>query len=404
MKPLLRVMASGSVDDGKSTLIGRLLHDTNALHDDQLRALERATQSRGSEGLNLAYVTDGLKDERARGITIDVAYRYFATATRKFILADVPGHVELTRNMVTAASTADLAIVLVDITLGLLEQTRRHAYLASLLRIPRLVVCLNKMDLVDFSEDAFKKTRDSFSRFAAALSFDEISYIPLSALKGDNVVSRSKKMPWYQGSTLLEYLDEVEVGSARHGAFTRVGIQLPLGKAYAATVLSGVVKKGDELIEPGSGRVAKIASLAVAERSLAEAASGRAITLTFERPSALKRGDLLAPSKNPPRAAKTVDLMLCWLGEQPLQSGAACFAQHATRRLGARVIAIQHKLDIDTQKTIPGVSSLSTNEIARATLELDEPLYFDAYAENRATGCLALIDENGNTVGAGLLL
>jgi bifunctional enzyme CysN/CysC len=411
---LLRFATAGSVDDGKSTLIGRLLHDTRSILEDQLAAVERTSRARGDEYVNLALLLDGLKAEREQGITIDVAYRYFATASRKFIIADTPGHLQYTRNMVTGASTADLALILVDARKGVLEQTRRHAFLASLLRVPHLVLCVNKMDLVGFDAAVFEAIREEFRQFSMKLDVTDLTFIPISALGGDNVVTRSEKMPWYQGPTLLHHLENVHIASDRNLIHVRFPVQtvirpmssrFPDYRAYAGQVLGGVLKPGDELMALPSGFTTRIRSLDLAGREVAQAFPPMSVNVSLADELDISRGDLLCRPGNPPHVGQDLDAMVCWLAEGvSLQTGSRLALKHTTRSVRAQVKQLHYRLDINTLSRDEQSPRLALNEIGRVTLRTTAPLFFDAYRDNRHTGSFILIDEATNaTVGAGMI-
>nr|ASV46854.1 sulfate adenylyltransferase subunit 1 [uncultured bacterium] len=411
---LLRFATAGSVDDGKSTLIGRLLHDTKSILEDQLAAVERTSRARGDEYVNLALLLDGLKAEREQGITIDVAYRYFATAKRKFIIADTPGHLQYTRNMVTGASTADLALILVDARKGVLEQTRRHAFLASLLRVPHLVVCVNKMDLVGYDEAVFQAIHDELRAFSMKLEVADLAFIPISALGGDNVVSRSERMPWYQGPTLLHHLENVHIASDRNLIHVRFPVQSvirPMSskhhdyRAYAGQVLGGVLRPDDEVMVLPSGFTTRIRGLDLAGKPLAEAFPPMSVNVSLAEELDISRGDMLCRPKNPPLVGQDLDAMVCWLSEATtLQPGARLALKHTTRSARAQVKELHYRLDINTLHRDEASPQLKLNEIGRVRLRTTVPLFFDEYRRNRHTGSFILIDEATNaTVGAGMI-
>jgi bifunctional enzyme CysN/CysC len=416
---LLRLATAGSVDDGKSTLIGRLLFDSKAIFADQLAAVERTSRERGDGYTNLALLTDGLRAEREQGITIDVAYRYFATPRRKFIIADTPGHVQYTRNMVTGASTADLALILVDARQGVLEQSRRHSFIASLLGIPHLVVCVNKMDLVDFSESRFEEIREDFRSFAMKLDVHDLSFIPMSALHGDNVVQRSHSTPWYDGTPLLHYLENVHIASDRNLIDARFPVQYVIRpqrgtdhefhdyRGYAGTVAGGVFKPGDEVVVLPSGFTTRVAGIRLAGGQVVdEAFPPQAVTLTLADDVDVSRGDLICRPHNRPFVSPDVDAMVCWFSERSsLSAGARYRVQHTTRSATARVELLDYRLDINTLHRDESANSLALNEIGRIKLRAQSPLMFDPYRRNRATGSFILIDPGTNdTVAAGMIL
>jgi bifunctional enzyme CysN/CysC len=398
---LLRFATAGSVDDGKSTLIGRLLHDSKSIFEDQLEAVERSSAQRGHDYVNLALLTDGLRAEREQGITIDVAYRYFATPKRKFIIADTPGHVQYTRNMVTGASTADLAIVLVDARKGMLEQSRRHAYIATLLGIPHLVVAINKMDLVDWDEVVFKDIAHQFSGFAAGLRPHEVKFIPMSALLGDNVVDRSANMPWYDGPALLEYLEEVELESSHNHADPRFPVQYvirPLTeehhdyRGYAGAVAGGVFRPGDDVVVLPSGRATTIEAIDTLDGEVAEAFAPMSVTVRLADHLDVSRGDMICRPHNLPRVTQELDAMLCWFSEQPMRPGTKYGIKHTTRSARAIVQLLAHRIDVDSLQPETRTSELDMNDIGRVSLKVSVPLMVDRYADNRATGSFILLE------------
>ncbi len=411
---LLRLITCGNVDDGKSTLMGRLLYDTKSIFEDQWAAVERASERRGDAGPNLALLTDGLRAEREQGITIDVAYRYFATPRRKFILADCPGHFEFTRNMVTGASSAHLALLLVDVRHGLTEQTRRHAFIASLLRIRHLIVCVNKMDLVDFSPAAFERVREQFMEYAERLDTVDIQFIPIAALQGDNVVEKSPRMPWYEGAPLLYTLETVYVRNEANHIDARFPVQTVLrapGAAnpgfagYAGQVASGFFRPGDEVVRLPGGDAARITAIRGPSGAVTEAFHPMSVVLELDRPLALNRGELLAKPANLPTTGADLEVMLCWLSESPLDPARRYRVRHTTRETAGRVSAVRYKLDITTLHRNPDPTPLAMNDLARVVLHTDVPLFFDSYRKNRQTGSLILIDELTNTtVAAGMIL
>jgi bifunctional enzyme CysN/CysC len=411
---MLRFATAGSVDDGKSTLIGRLLYDSKAIFEDQLESVERTSRQRGDEYTNLALLTDGLRAEREQGITIDVAYRYFATPRRKFIIADTPGHIQYTRNMVTGASTADLALVLVDARQGIVEQSRRHAFLASLLRVPHLVLCVNKMDLVDHDQGRFEEIKDEFRAFASKLDITDLSFIPISALKGDNVVSRSPNTPWYEGSSLLHHLEDVHIASDRNHIDARFPVQYvirPMSdeyhdyRGYAGTVAGGGFKPGDEVVVLPSGFTSTIASIDTADGPVDEAFAPMAVTITLTDDIDISRGDMICRPHNQPQIGQDIDARVCWLSEQgDLTPGRKFAVKHTTRGVRALVKDLQYRLDVNTLHRDTAATSLRLNEIGRVTLRTTQPLFFDDYRRNRQTGSFILIDEaTNNTVAAGMI-
>ncbi|MFC4373245.1 adenylyl-sulfate kinase [Nocardia halotolerans] len=411
---LLRLATAGSVDDGKSTLIGRLLYDSKSLFDDQLAAVERLSTARGATATDLALVTDGLRAEREQGITIDVAYRYVTTPRRKFIIADTPGHVQYTRNMVTGASTADLAMILVDARTGVCEQTRRHAFLATLLGVPHLVVCVNKMDLVGWSQDRFEEIRADFGAFAAKLTVGDLSFVPVSALHGDNVVDGSTQMDWYPGPPLLRHLEDVHIASDRNLIDARLPIQYviraqqdaPAHRSYAGTVAGGIFKPGDEVVVLPAGRTTRVSQIwGPGGGKVDEAFTGMAISLTLDDDLDVGRGDLLARPGNRPHQDTDLDAMVCWFSETtPLRVGARLLVRTAAQTASVDVTAIDYRLDINSLHRVEGVRSLSLNDIARVRLRSRHPLMSDTYRDNRRTGSFILIDPaTDETVAAGMV-
>jgi bifunctional enzyme CysN/CysC len=414
---ILRLATAGSVDDGKSTLIGRLLFDSKAIFEDQLAAVERTSRERGEDYTNLALLTDGLRAEREQGITIDVAYRYFATPRRKFIIADTPGHIQYTRNMVTGASTADLAIVLVDARNGLTEQSRRHAFLTTLLRVPHLVLAVNKMDLVDYSVDVFEQIVEEFTAFAAKLEIGDLTFIPISALHGDNVVQRSVNMPWYDGPSLLHHLEHVHIASDRNLIDVRFPVQYVIRphqatdlelhdyRGYAGQVAGGVLKPGDEIMHLPSGLTTTIARIDTARGPVPEAFPPMSVTLLVADDLDVSRGDMFCRPHNQPAATQDVEAMLCWMTDaRSLTPGARLVVKHTTRTVKAIVRDLHYRLDVNTLHRDEDATELKLNEIGRVTLRLTQPLFCDPYARNRLTGGLILIDEaTSATVGAAMI-
>jgi bifunctional enzyme CysN/CysC len=411
---LLRFATAGSVDDGKSTLIGRLLYDSKTLFTDQLEAVERVSRERGDDYTDLALLTDGLRAEREQGITIDVAYRFFATPRRRFIIADSPGHIQYTRNMVTAASTADVAVLLLDARKGITEQSRRHAFLATLLGVPHLVLCVNKMDLVDWSEDAFEAIREEFTEFASRLRVRDLTFIPVSALKGDNVVTKSTRMDWYDGLPLLRHLERLYVASDRNLVDVRFPVQYVIRpqshtvidyRGYAGTVASGVLKPGDAVLVLPSGFETTIASIETADGPVDEAFPPMAVTITLADHLDIGRGDMLCRPHNVPTIAQELDAQVCWMDESaPMTTGAKYAIKHTTRWAKALVREIAYRIDVNTLHRQEGVESLSLNEIGRVRLRVTQPLFVDSYSDNRQTGSFILVDERSNkTVGAGII-
>lgn len=411
---LLRFTTAGSVDDGKSTLIGRLLYDSKSIFEDQYEAIAATSMRRGEEGVNLALLTDGLKAEREQGITIDVAYRYFATPKRKFIIADTPGHIQYTRNMVTGASTANVALILIDARQGIVEQTRRHAFIASLLQIPHLVVCINKMDLVDYSQEVYDAIKDSFSGFSGKLDVKDIHFIPISALKGDNVVDPSVHMPWYKGGTLMYYLENVHIGSDQNFIDTRFPIQQVIRpysdeyhdyRGYAGRVAGGILKKGDEVLLLPSGFTTRIAKIETFDGEQEAAFPPMSVTVLLEDDFDLGRGDMIVRPNNQPLVSQDIDLMVCWFHERPLQLRGKYILMHTTQELRCMVTDIQYKLDINTLHRNLDDRNVGMNDIARISVRCTKPVFFDAYRKNRNTGSIILVDEHTNeTIAAGMII
>ena len=411
---LLRFATAGSVDDGKSTLIGRLLYDSKAIFEDQLAAVVATSLRRGDDYTNLALLTDGLRAEREQGITIDVAYRYFATPKRKFIIADTPGHIQYTRNMVTGASTANLALILVDARKGVIEQSRRHAYLASLLRVPHLVLCVNKMDLVGYDEKRFLEIQEDFRHFAARLEISDVVAVPISALQGDNVVDHSTKMPWYDGPSLLHHLENVHIASDRNLVDGRIPVQYvvrPMSDAfhdyrgYAGTVAGGVLRVGDEVVVLPSGLSSTIAAIDHLQTPVDEAFAPMSVTVRLADEIDVSRGDMIVRPDNPPRVTQDVEAIVCWMADQPLSVRSMYSIKHTTREARAMVKDVQYRVDVNTLEQDAAATSLFLNEIGRITLRTTSPLVLDDYRRNRTTGSFILIDEATNaTVGAGMVL
>jgi bifunctional enzyme CysN/CysC len=412
---LLRFATAGSVDDGKSTLIGRLLYDSKQIFEDTLEALEHSTMLRGEEGMNLALLTDGLRAEREQGITIDVAYRYFATPRRKFIIADTPGHVQYTRNMITGASTADLALILVDARKGIMEQSRRHAFLASLLGVPHLVLCVNKMDLVDYDQSRFEEIKQEFKEFAAKLDVHDLAFIPISALLGDNVVDRSANTPWYEGSSLLHQLEDVHIASDRNLIDCRYPVQFVIRprddryhdyRGYAGQVASGTYKVGDEVVVLPSGFESTIAAIDTADGPVEEAMPPMSVTIRLADDLDVSRGDMICRPHNRPQESQDVDAMLCWFSERAtLRPGAKYALKHTSKWARALVKDLHYRLDVNALHRDESADSLGLNEIGRVTLRTTQPLFFDEYRRNRATGSFILVDETTHdTLAGGMIL
>ena len=412
---LLRFSTAGSVDDGKSTLIGRLLYDSKSIFEDQLEAMEESSRRRGDENVNLALLTDGLKAEREQGITIDVAYRYFATPKRKFIIADTPGHTQYTRNMVTGASTANLAIILIDARKGVIEQTKRHSFIANLLRIQHLVVAVNKMDLVDYSEEVYNKIVQDFRDFASRLdNIVEITDIPISALNGDNVVDKSEHMPWYQGPTFLYHLEHVYVGGEENHVDARFPVQWvirPMSdewhdfRGYAGRVAGGVFKPGDEVTVLPSGFKTCVKAIHSPDGEKEEAFAPQSVCITLTEEIDISRGDTLVKTNNPPVVSQDIEAMICWFSNKPMPPKAKLVIRHTTQETKAIIQDVKYHVDINTLHKIEGVDGFAMNDIGRITLRTAVPLIHDSYRRNRATGSFILIDPGTNeTVAAGMIV
>ncbi|MBN3661681.1 MAG: sulfate adenylyltransferase subunit CysN [Ornithobacterium rhinotracheale] len=412
-RELLRFTTAGSVDDGKSTLIGRLLYDSKSIFQDQLNAVESSSRKKGLEQIDFSLLTDGLKDEREQGITIDVAYRYFSTPKRKFIIADTPGHIQYTRNMVTGASTANLAIILVDARNGVIEQTKRHSYIASLLQIPHLVVSVNKMDLVDYSEEAFNKVIAQYDDFSSKMTIKDVHYIPISALHGDNVVDKSDKMPWYQGRTLLDTLETIHIASDQNFIDMRFPVQTVIRphsdafhdfRGYAGQVASGIVRVGDEVEVLPSGFSSKVKSIHTHDGDLQEAYPPMSVALTLEDDIDVSRGDMIVKKNNQPESTQDIDVMLCWFNQKPAHPRGKYYLKHTTNEVKAMIKEVVYKVDVNTLNRNEEDKQLTMNDIARVKLRTTKPLFADKYRENRITGSLILIDETTNeTVAAGMI-
>jgi len=411
---LLRLATAGSVDDGKSTLIGRLLYDSKQVYEDQLESVERTSMARGDAYVDLALLTAGLRAEREQGIPIAVAYRYFATPRRKFIVADTPGHTQHTRNMVTGCSTADLVVVLVDARNGITEQTRRHAFIASLLRIPHLVICVNKMDLVGYSQRRFDEIRDEFQEFATRLEIADMTFVPISALNGDNVVDRSAEMGWYQGTSLLHHLEDVHIASDRNLIDLRFPVQRVVRprseehhdfRGYAGQVAGGVLEVGDEVLVLPSGFTTTVSSIETADGPLSEAFPPMSVVVRLADELDVSRGDMICHPRNQPTIGQDVSAMVCWMSESPLVAGAKLAVKHTTRWARALVRDIHYRLDVNTLHRDPAVEELRLNDIGRIDLRTTSPLFYDEYRRNRVTGSFVLVDEATDaTVAAGMIL
>lgn len=411
---LLRFTTAGSVDDGKSTLIGRLLYDSKSIFEDQLEAVEASSAKKGFDYVDLSLLTDGLKSEREQGITIDVAYRYFATPKRKFIIADTPGHIQYTRNMVTGASTANLALILIDARKGLVEQTFRHSYIASLLKIPHIIVCVNKMDLVDYDEKIYDRIVEEYKAFSSKLEISDIQFVPISALAGDNVVNRSEKTTWYQGATLMHMLETVHIESDYNHIDSRFPVQYvvrPQSKehhdfrGYAGRVAGGIFRPGDEVLVLPSGFNSKIKSIELGGEPIKEAFAPMSVTITLADEIDISRGDIIAKPNNFPQAEQDIDLMLCWMNQRPVNLNSKFYIRHTTREVRGVLKEIQYKLDINSLSRIDNAEQLVMNDIARVKIRTTQPLFYDGYRKNRITGSLILVDEGTNeTVAAGMIV
>ncbi len=411
---LLRFTTAGSVDDGKSTLIGRLLYDSKSIFEDQLQAVEHTSKQKGHNGVDLALFTDGLRDEREQGITIDVAYRYFTTPRRKFIIADTPGHIQYTRNMVTGASTANAAIILVDARHGVIEQTKRHAFIASLLRIPHVIVCVNKMDLVEYSEEIYQRIVDQFEEFASKMLTSDVRFIPISALLGDNVVNRSENMPWYQGAPLLHTLETMHISSDINKVDARFPVQTVLRpqsaehidyRGYAGRMASGVLRVGDAVTVLPSGFTSRIKGIDGPAGPLDETFAPMSVSITLEDDIDISRGDMIVRSNNQPEASQDVEVMLCWLNDKPAKPRAKYTIMHTANEQKAMIKEVIYKIDIETLNRQSEDTELTMNDICKAKLRTTKPLMVDPYRENRSTGSIILIDDATNeTVAAGMIV
>ena len=412
-KELLRFTTAGSVDDGKSTLIGRLLYDSKSIFQDQLDAVINSSLGKGFDYLDLSLITDGLKSEREQGITIDVAYRYFETIKRKFIIADTPGHIQYTRNMVTGSSTANLSIILIDARHGLVEQTQRHSFISSLLGIQHFIVCVNKMDLINFDKNSYQEIVSNFKAFSSKLNVNDIRFIPISALNGDNVVKKSKNMDWYQGSTLLHELENIHISSDLNHVDGRFPVQQVIRphkigfedyRGYTGKIESGVFKSGDKIKILPSGFSSKIKSISIGEKELEEAFSPMSVCMTIEDDIDISRGDMIVKENNLPQISQGLDIIVVWLNEKPLKVGKKVIVKHTTNQVIAQVSEVLYELDINTLHKIEDVTELELNSIGRIKLKAAKPLLIDNYQKNRSTGSLIIIDFITNeTIGAGLI-
>ncbi|MCD6112025.1 MAG: sulfate adenylyltransferase subunit CysN [Bacteroidales bacterium] len=410
---LLRFTTAGSVDDGKSTLIGRLLYDSKSIFEDQLEDVKKASIQKGNKFVNLALLTDGLRSEREQGITIDVAYRYFATPKRKFIIADTPGHIQYTRNMVTGASTANAAIILIDARNGVTEQTFRHSYISSLLQIPHIIICVNKMDLVDYNEEKFTEIKNDFEAFASKLSVKDIQFIPISALKGDNVVKKSQNMPWYFGGTLLYTLENMHIGSDYDFENARFPVQYVIRpqseeyhdyRGYAGRVAGGIFHKGDLIKILPSGFTSTIKSIDTYNGELEEAFPPLSVALSLDGDFDISRGDMIVKANNGPKQGQDIDIMMCWMNEKPLQLRTKYVLKHTSNEVRCMVKKIKYKVNVNTLDKISEDKNIKLNDIACVSLRTTKPLFFDSYSKNRITGSLILIDEATNeTLGVGMI-
>ncbi|MEP1034510.1 sulfate adenylyltransferase subunit CysN [Ekhidna sp.] len=411
---LLRFTTAGSVDDGKSTLIGRLLYDSKSIFEDQLDQVKETSERRGASEVDLALLTDGLKDEREQGITIDVAYRYFATPKRKFIIADTPGHIQYTRNMVTGASTANIALILIDARKGVIEQTCRHSIIASLLQIPHIIVCVNKMDLVDYKQEKFDEIKGDFENFASKLDVKDVQFIPISALKGDNVVNRSENMKWFEGSTLLYTLENTHIGSDHNHIDCRFPVQTVIRpqtdqyhdyRGYAGRIAGGVFKPGDEVTVLPSGFSSKVKTIDTFDGSVEEAFAPMSVTITLEDDIDISRGDMIVRQNNQPESQQDVDVMLCWLNNKGPQPRTKYTIRHTTAEAKAMIKEIRYKLDINSLHRNEEDKNITANDICRAQIRTTKPLFIDSYKKNRNTGSIILVDEATNeTVAAGMII
>lgn len=411
---LLRFTTAGSVDDGKSTLIGRLLYDSKAIFEDQLESVENTSRKKGHEGIDLALFTDGLRDEREQGITIDVAYRYFTTPKRKFIIADTPGHIQYTRNMVTGASTANAALILIDARHGVIEQTKRHAFIASLLQIPHIIVCINKMDLVDYSEEVYENIVSQFEGFSSKLIVKDIQFLPISALNGDNVVNRSTNMDWYQGPPLLHALETMHIGSDINKIDARFPVQTVLRpqregfidyRGYAGRVASGIFRKGDEVVVMPSGFCSKIKSIDTMEGAMDEVFAPMSVSITLEDDIDISRGDMIVKQNNQPKALQEFDAMLCWFNTSAAKPRAKYTIVHTSNEQKAMIKDVIYKIDVNTYARQEEDNTLNMNDIARITIRTTRPLMVDEYRDNRITGSFILIEDSTHeTVAAGMIV
>ncbi|MDO5510817.1 MAG: sulfate adenylyltransferase subunit CysN [Weeksellaceae bacterium] len=412
-RELLRFTTAGSVDDGKSTLIGRLLYDSKSIFQDQLSAMEQTSKRRGNEQLDLSLLTDGLRDEREQGITIDVAYRYFSTPKRKFIIADSPGHIQYTRNMVTGASTANLALILIDARKGVIEQTKRHSFIASLLQIPHLIICINKMDLVEYDQTIFDQVVEQYQDFSSKMTIRDVRFVPISALHGDNVVEKSQNMPWYEGRTLLSTLENIHISSDHNLIDMRFPVQTVIRphtqehhdfRGYAGRVASGIVRKGDQVIVLPSGFDSTIQSIHSFDGELEEAYPPMSVTLTLADDIDVSRGDMIIKKNNQPTIGQDIDVMLCWFNNKPLNPRSKFYLKHTTNEVRAMIKEVLYKIDVNTLHRNTDDKTLNMNDIARVVLRTTKPLFYDEYRDNRVTGSIILVDESTHeTVAAAMI-
>jgi sulfate adenylyltransferase subunit 1 len=411
---LLRFTTVGSVDDGKSTLIGRLLYDSKSIFQDQLEAVEQSSKNKGFDYVDLSLLTDGLKSEREQGITIDVAYRYFATPKRKFIVADTPGHIQYTRNMVTGASTANLAIILIDARKGILEQTQRHSFIASLLRIPHAIVCINKMDLVDYSEEAYNNIVADFKAFSSRLEINDIQFIPISALTGDNVVDKSYNMDWYQGSTLMYHLETVHISSDYNHIDCRFPVQSVIRphtlenqdfRGFAGRIDGGVFRPGDKVKILPSGFITTVKTIELYGEQIKEAFAPMSVTMTLEDEIDISRGDMIVRENNVPVVGQDIEILVTWMSNKSIQARTKVVIKHTTNECIAIVKELKYKVDINTLHRIENIDKIEMNDIGRVSIRTSKPLFYDTYKRNRQTGSLIIIDEQTNeTIGAGIII
>ena len=410
---LLRFTTAGSVDDGKSTLIGRLLYDSKSIFEDQIAAVKQSSERKGLQHVDLSLLTDGLRSEREQGITIDVAYRYFATPKRKFIIADTPGHIQYTRNMVTGASTANLALLLIDARHGVIEQTCRHSFIASLLKIPHIIVCVNKMDLIDYSEDKYNRVVEQYHEFASKLDIKDIRYIPISALDGDNVVDRSENMPWYRGASLLDTLETIHIGSDQNHLDARFPVQTVIRphadeyhdyRGYAGRVAGGIFRRGDNVTILPSGLTSKIKSIDTFSGPVDEAFPPMSVSIVLEDNIDVTRGDMIVKNNNQPEVGQDIDVLMCWMAQKGPRPGAKYYLKSATNEVMAIIKEVIYKIDINTMQRMDQDSDIKMNDMARVRMRTTRPLIFDEYRRNRITGSLILVDETTNeTVAAGTI-